>query len=240
MGSKKRSKFVQQQKYNKHLQNKSISNMNHNMNKTNRKIEAYKQDYEESVNAIIGDFIRENNLDPEKIPNNSRIIIFELLRKNVQNKLDMYTQYIAEHQEDENIKEFYDAQTVCTEALEQIDWIYDWTRPLKNDKYHLYDGYEELLDKASEKLENSGKKFESLKSVLEVIENTNVDCIKHLLHYRFYQFCYFIEQNDVDRYYIYISNTIKNLLILDSTDPLVEFLVKDFKKDVDNTEECEN
>jgi hypothetical protein len=239
---KKRSRFVQQQKNNQRLQNKSQSNMNHRINQTNKKIETFKQDYENSVKEIMSNFIKENGLDPEKIPNNSRIIIFELLRKNIQNKLDMYNQYISEHQDDKNIQEYYDAQTVCTDTLEQIDWIYDWTRPLNNEKYILYDGYDDLLEKASKKLEDSGKKFESLNSALEVIDKI-VECNRelNLLHYSFFQFCYFIEQNDVDKYYIYISNTIKNLMVLESNDPIVDFLLKDFKKeDVEITEECES
>lgn len=240
MGKKKRSRFVQQQKYNQHLQNKAASNMNHTVNRSNRRLEQYRQDYESSVSNVLEDFIRENGLDPEKIPSNSRIIIFELLRKNIQNKLEMYTQYISEHQEDENIKDYYDAQTVCTDALEQIDWIYDWTRPLKDNSYDLCDGYaKDLIDEANEKLSKSEKKFESLTSVSEVIENSKLDC-KDDLGYYFQRLCMFIKKNDLDKYYIYISNTIKNLMILDSTDPLVEFLIKDFKQGVDNTEECEN
>lgn len=237
---KKRSRFVQQQKYNRHLQNKSSSNMNHTINKSNRQIEKYRKDYDDSVKEIVKDFIIQNDLDPDKIPNNSRIIIFELLRKNIQNKLDSFTDYIDKHK-DRDLREYYDAKAVCVDVLEQIDWIYDWTRPLKDEKYEAGDeeNNETILNSAKTKLESTEKKIESLEALLSTLNETENVYKSDILYY-FYRFCNFIIMNDVDKYYIYISNTIKNLLILDSEDPIVDFLVKDFKEDVDNIIEYGN
>jgi len=237
---KRRSKFVQQQKYNKHLQNKSISNMNHNMNKTNRKIEAYKQDYENSIREIMSDFLKENGLDPEKIPNNSRILVYELLKKNLKTKLEGYTKYIEEHPEDENISQYYDAQTLCNDSLEQLDWVYDWTRPISHPDYDLGEGYGNDIEFIDTKLQDSGKKFDSILDIPEIINSCNIDKdTKDDIKYDFYRFCKFIKKNDLDKYYIYISNTIKNLKILNSEDPIVEFMLKPYTNK-ESTTDCES
>jgi len=223
----KKSRFVQQQQNNRRLQNKASSNMNHSMNKANRKIEVYKQDYENSVKQIMSDFIKENNLDPDKIPSNSRILIYELLRKNIQNKATSYELYIKDHLEDSNINEYYDAQKLCQDSLEQIDWIYDWTKPIK-DCYRGGGFYDEsLLEKVEEKLKESEKKFDSILDIPSLIDSANLECCEDV-KFNFYCLCNFILNNDVDKYYIYISNTIKNLKILNTNDPIVDFMLKPF------------
>jgi len=232
---KKRSNFVKQQQNNRRLQNKASSNMNHSINRTNRRIEAHKQDYENSIREIMSDFIKENGLDPDKIPNNSRILIYELLRKNIQNKARSYELYIKDHLEDENIGEYYDAQKLCQDSLEQIDWIYDWTKPINHSEYDLGEGYEINLDKAEEKLQQSEKKYDSILDIPEIINSLDrSDDIK----YDFYRFCKFICKNDLDKYYIYISNTIKNLKILNTNDPIKEFMLKSYVN-VENSKDCE-
>jgi len=227
MGKKRRSKFVQQQKYNQHLQNKSQSNMNHAINRTNRKIESYKQDYESSIKEIMADFIKENGLDPDKIPNNSRILVYELLRKNIQNKAKDYELYIKNHLQDDNINEYYDAQKLCQDSLEQIDWIYDWTKPING--CYLGNGFYEcsLLEKVEEKLKESGKKFDSVLDIPDIIDSINSEYSNNI-KCSFYCFCNFILNNDVNKYYIYISNTIKNLKILNTEDPIRDFMLKPY------------
>jgi len=240
---KKRSRFVQQQKYNQHLQNKQSSNMNHSINRTNKKIELYKQDYENSVKEIMDDFLKENDLNPNEIPNNSRILIYELLKKNIVNKYHQYDQYIKDHRHDENINEYYEAQKICLDSLEQINWIYDWTKPLK-DEYRFYsegETMESRLKNAEEKLKKTEKKFDSILDIPEIIEVYN-DYICYLKD-DFYKFCKFIIENDLDKYYIYISNTIKNLKTLVTEDPIKDFMVKSYtllNEPLNKTEECEN
>jgi len=237
---KKRSRFVQQQKYNVHLQNKAHSNMNHSINRTNRRIEEYKQNYDNSIKEIMSDFLKENGLDPDSIPNNSRILVYELLKKNIKNKLEMYTKYIEEHPEDERISEYYDAQTLCNDSLKQIDWIYDWIKPCSC--HGLSDGetYESRLEKAEKKLQESEKKFDSILDIPEIIDSLNKPYCEDL-KFDFYQFCGFIieKRNELDKYYIYISNTIKNLKILNSDDPIVDFMLKPYKDHTKISEDCE-
>jgi len=233
---KKKSRFVQQQQNNRRLQNKAAYNMNHAINRSNRKMDAYKQDYENSVKEIMSNFIKENGLDPDKIPNNSRILIYELLRKNIENKFYSYEEYVKTHRDDENINEYYDAQRLCRDSLEQIDWIYNWTEPLENFDYGLSDGenYNDRVEEANEKLKNSEKKFDEILDIPELICTFENDSLRH----EFHKFCQFIVKNDLDKYYIYISNTIKNLKILNTEDPIKDFILKPFVN-VEISKDCE-
>jgi len=229
---KKRSNFIQEQKINQRLISKAESNMNHNINKRTKRMEKIKADYNDTQDTMLNSILNDSGLDLTSIPKNSRILIYELLKKNLQNNLDNYTKYIEKNKNAENIQEFYDSKQLCIDNLEQIDWIYNWTKPLGE-----YVGYADGETEES-RLEKASKKVEGLDKVLVVIDATTKSCKKYLYEY-FYRFCKFIIENDTEKYNTYISNTIKNLLILDSEDPIVEYLVKDFKEDVDNKVECE-
>jgi len=233
----KKSRFVQQQQNNRRLQNKAASNMNHSINKSNRRMEAYKEDYERSIREIMSGFIKDSGLDPDKIPSNSRILIYELLKKNIKDKATSYELYIKDHLEDENINEYYDAQRLCQDSLEQIDWIYNWTEPIDHSKYDLGEGYEVYLEEAEEKLQNHEKKFDSVLDIPVIIRSSNNEHSDDVV-YDFYRFCKFICKNDLDKYYIYISNTIKNLKILNTEDPIKEFMLKPYVN-VETSKDCE-
>jgi len=233
----KKNTFVRQQQKNIRLQNKAHSNMNHSINRTNRRVENHRNEYEKSIREFMNDFIKESGLDPEKIPTNSRILIYEILKKNIQDKAKAYELYIKEHLEDDNINEYYDAQKLCQDSLEQIDWIYDWTNPISHSKYDLGEGYETNLEEAEEKLQNHEKKFDSILDIPEIIrslDNNTYDNVR----YDFHRFCKFICKNDLNEYYIYISNTIKNLKLLNSDDPIKEFMLKSYVN-VESSQDCE-
>ena len=240
---KKRSNFIQEQKINQRLISKAESNMNHNINKRTKRMEKIKADYNDTQDTMLNSILNDSGLDLTSIPKNSRILIYELLKKNIVNKYHQYDQYIKDHRHDENINEYYEAQKICLDSLEQINWIYDWTKPLK-DEYRFYsegETMESRLKNAEEKLKKTEKKFDSILDIPEIIEVYN-DYICYLKD-DFYKFCKFIIENDLDKYYIYISNTIKNLKTLVTEDPIKDFMVKSYtllNEPLNKTEECEN
>ena len=61
----------------------------------------------------------------------------------------------------------------------------------------------------------------------------------HYVMCDFYRFCLFICNSDLDKYYIYISNTIRNLKILNSNDPIKDFMLKSYVNVETTSQDCE-
>jgi hypothetical protein len=228
MGKKKHSTFIRQQKNNQRVQNKYASNVNHSVNRSTKRVNALYEDYNNFVNTTMDKFLVENGL--ESVPKNSRILVYEILKKNLSTKIKSYEDAITKlNPDDENSEDlktqYNEAIDICESNISQINNVYNWTEYLSGDREKdEYDSLtnEEAMTKANDKLTESKLKFENLSVALDAINNYDKkDIDLENLTYYFYSFCrYILRCNDIDKNHTFISGVIKNLSVINTDDPI--------------------
>lgn len=231
MGKKfKTSKFVQMQRYNQSKNAKSQNHTRRIYNQSMNNINKAQEEFNNYLKEVLSDYAKENNMDVDKIPQNSRILVYEMIKANINKTLSNYDS-LPDSEKTEDLNKDYET---CKFNLELINWVYNFTKPFedgifeKNDEEYYCDQLDEIINEYNSSLDNdrSNMFIPKLSDINNSINEFNFDNKdKLLLGYKY--FCNWIVNNKNDaftKYKLYTINVFKNMFLLNTEDPIIDVI----------------
>lgn len=227
MGKKRRSKFIQNQRYENHRNNKAMTGTYRKINKTQKEINTVTKDFEKSIQDEFNKAFEVNNLESPEFNVNSRICIFEAIKKKIIERKEKFLTMIDTENivpQNQAVIDMYDLNIECIENIYTFGY-------LKVISVNDEDNLEELYNQCVTKLESYEKlDFNKLTPLDELKTNLQTILTEDEMNKLLIKLFKFININDnPEKYYLFIDNTIKNLLYITNADPLNKILVKNIK-----------
>lgn len=237
-------KFVQEQNYNIHLNDKRVNSSSRRIRQGQRNINAAQEEYEQTTREIYENFLNEFGLNASEVPSNSRILIYELLRKRVSDRRGLYEKYISEHPDDEHIDEVKQAIKTCMETEEDIKNIYTWQNRLEDivltdedrDNDTVFNDVIEIYNKLNP-VDNKKKEINDIYEIFNFLSSDSITNIispdfKEKLIEDFYKFTKYvrtINMEETTKHFFYVEGVLESLdAIRVNDDPIKEIMFKPY------------
>jgi hypothetical protein len=225
---KRTSRFVQEQRYTNHINNKANAGTRRRLNKFQREMDEINAEFNEDVQKEYNEVFEVNNLEAPEYNTTSRICIYEALKKKINERKEKFMKSIdLVHIVPENqaVLDKYNKYLENIDNIYSLDNIYSHTDKVDISSYKKL--YSQVYAQLFNALEKSERNFEPLVPEADMITIVNDKLNNEEYTYDFLiRLFTFILDNETEDYHLFNSNTLKNISIFNTQDPIIDILVK--------------